>query len=43
VSTVRGVIALHRAAHVATPFNTHGMLHATVRADGKVTIEVWKP
>jgi beta-aspartyl-peptidase (threonine type) len=38
-----GVIALDRQGHVATPFNTHGMLHATVRADGKISIEVFKP
>src|SRR5262249_20831216 len=38
-----GVIALDRAGHVATPFNTNGMMHATVRADGKIAIEVWKP
>ena len=38
-----GVIALDRAGHVATPFNTNGMMHAIVRADGKVAIEVWKP
>jgi beta-aspartyl-peptidase (threonine type) len=38
-----GVIALDRQGHVATPFNTDGMIHATVRADGKIAIEVWKP
>ncbi len=38
-----GVIALDRQGHVATPFNTNGMLHAIVRADGKIAIEVWKP
>ena len=38
-----GVIALDRAGHVATPFNTHGMMHGVVRADGKITIETFKP
>jgi len=38
-----GVIALDRQGHVATPFNTNGMLHAIVRADGKITIETYKP
>jgi len=38
-----GVIALDRQGHVATPFNTNGMMHAILRGDGKITIEVWKP
>jgi len=38
-----GVIALDREGHVATPFNTDGMMHAIVRADGKITIETFKP
>jgi len=38
-----GVIALDRQGHVATPFNTNGMLHAIVRSDGKITIETFKP
>ena len=38
-----GVIALDRQGHVATPFNTNGMIHAIVRADGKISIEVFKP
>jgi beta-aspartyl-peptidase (threonine type) len=38
-----GVIALDRAGHVATPFNTHGMMHGVVRSDGKITIETFKP
>ena len=38
-----GVIALDRQGHVATPFNTNGMIHAIVRADGKITIETFKP
>jgi L-asparaginase / beta-aspartyl-peptidase len=38
-----GVIAVDREGHVATPFNTNGMLHAIVRADGKITIETYKP
>jgi len=38
-----GVIALDREGHVATPFNTNGMLHAIVRSDGRITIETFKP
>jgi L-asparaginase / beta-aspartyl-peptidase len=38
-----GVIALDRQGHVATPFNTNGMLHAIVRADGKIATETFKP
>jgi L-asparaginase / beta-aspartyl-peptidase len=38
-----GVIALDRQGNVATPFNTNGMLHAIVRTDGKISIEVFKP
>jgi beta-aspartyl-peptidase (threonine type) len=38
-----GVIALDRQGHVATPFNTNGMMRAIVRGDGKITIEIWKP
>jgi len=38
-----GVIAVDRQGHVATPFNTHGMLHAVVRADGKISVETFKP
>ncbi len=38
-----GVIALDRQGHVATPFNTNGMMRGVVRAGGKITIEVWKP
>jgi beta-aspartyl-peptidase (threonine type) len=38
-----GVIALDRAGHVATPFNTHGMMHGVVRSDGNITIETFKP
>jgi beta-aspartyl-peptidase (threonine type) len=37
-----GVIALDRQGHVAMPFNSNGMMRGTVRADGKITIEVWK-
>lgn len=33
-----GVIALDRAGHVTTPFNTDGMLTGTVRADGEIKI-----
>jgi L-asparaginase / beta-aspartyl-peptidase len=35
-----GVIALDRQGHVATPFNTDGMMHGVIRADGKPTIQV---
>ena len=38
-----GIIALDRQGHVATPFNTNGMLHAIVRADGKISIDTFKP
>jgi beta-aspartyl-peptidase (threonine type) len=38
-----GVIALDREGHVATPFNTNGMMHAIVRSDGKITVETFKP
>ncbi len=37
-----GVIALDRQGHVATPFNTPGMIHGVVRSDGAITIEIWK-
>ncbi|HZP34605.1 MAG TPA: isoaspartyl peptidase/L-asparaginase [Candidatus Acidoferrales bacterium] len=36
-----GVIALDRNGNVATPFNTQGMMNATLRADGKITIQGW--
>src|SRR2546427_4512818 len=36
-----GVIALDQKGNVATPFNTNGMMTATVRADGKITIQGW--
>jgi beta-aspartyl-peptidase (threonine type) len=36
-----GVIALDPKGNVATPFNTDGMMTATVRADGKITIQGW--
>jgi L-asparaginase / beta-aspartyl-peptidase len=38
-----GVIALDRQGHVATPFNTNGMIHAALRGNGEITIEVYKP
>jgi beta-aspartyl-peptidase (threonine type) len=38
-----GVIALDRQGHIATPFNTHGMIHAIVRADGEISIETFRP
>ena len=36
-----GVIGLDRQGHVATPFNTNGMIRATVRADGQITIKIF--
>jgi L-asparaginase / beta-aspartyl-peptidase len=36
-----GVIALDQKGNVATPFNTNGMMTATVRAEGKITIQGW--
>lgn len=36
-----GVIALDRQGHVATPFNTEGMMTATVRSDGKILVQGW--
>ncbi len=38
-----GVIALDRQGHLATPFNTNGMIHAVLRGDGPIAIEVYKP
>jgi len=36
-----GVIALDPKGNVATPFNTEGMMTATVRPDGKITLLGW--
>jgi beta-aspartyl-peptidase (threonine type) len=36
-----GVIALDPKGNVATPFNTDGMMTATVRVDGKITLQGW--
>lgn len=36
-----GVIALDRGGHVATPFNTTGMMHGVVRGDGKIELSGW--
>ena len=36
-----GVIAVDQKGNVATPFNTNGMMTATVRAEGKITIRGW--
>ncbi|MBZ5610232.1 MAG: isoaspartyl peptidase/L-asparaginase [Acidobacteriia bacterium] len=36
-----GVIAMDRQGNVATPFNTAGMMTATVRADGVITLRGW--
>jgi L-asparaginase / beta-aspartyl-peptidase len=35
-----GIIGLDRQGHVATPFNTQGMIRATVRADGQITVKI---
>jgi beta-aspartyl-peptidase (threonine type) len=36
-----GVIALDRAGHVATPFNTTGMMTGVVRSDGQIKMAGW--
>lgn len=36
-----GVIALDRAGHVATPFNTTGMMNGVVRGDAKIELSGW--
>jgi L-asparaginase / beta-aspartyl-peptidase len=36
-----GVIALDQKGNVAMPFNTNGMMTATVRVDGKITMQGW--
>ena len=36
-----GVIALDRQGNVATPFNTAGMMTATVHSDGKIVLRGW--
>jgi len=36
-----GVIALDRQGHVATPFNTTGMMHGVVRSDGQIKLSGW--
>jgi L-asparaginase / beta-aspartyl-peptidase len=36
-----GVIALDQKGNIATPFNTEGMMTATVRAEGKITMQGW--
>jgi beta-aspartyl-peptidase (threonine type) len=36
-----GVIALDRQGNAATPFNTAGMMTATVHADGKIILKGW--
>ena len=36
-----GVIALDRKGSSSTPFNTPGMMTATVRADGTITLKGW--
>jgi L-asparaginase / beta-aspartyl-peptidase len=36
-----GVIAMDRQGNIATPFNTTGMMTATVREDGVITLQGW--
>ena len=36
-----GVIALDREGHVATPFNTNGMMNGVVRSDGRIQFSGW--
>jgi L-asparaginase / beta-aspartyl-peptidase len=36
-----GVIALDRAGHIATPFNTTGMMHGVVRSGGMIELSGW--
>ena len=36
-----GVIAMDRQGNIATPFNTTGMMTATVRSDGVITLKGW--
>jgi L-asparaginase / beta-aspartyl-peptidase len=36
-----GVIAVDRAGHIATPFNTTGMMHGVVRGDGRIELSGW--
>ena len=35
-----GIIGLDHQGHVATPFNTQGMIRATVRSDGQITVKI---
>jgi beta-aspartyl-peptidase (threonine type) len=36
-----GIIGIDRQGHIATPFNSNGMLRATVRSDGQITVKVF--
>jgi len=36
-----GVIAMDRQGHIAAPFNTAGMMTATVRSTGPITLKGW--
>ena len=36
-----GVIAMDRQGNIATPFNTTGMMTATVHADGVISLQGW--
>jgi L-asparaginase / beta-aspartyl-peptidase len=36
-----GVIGIDRQGNIATPFNSNGMLRATVRSDGQITVQVF--
>ncbi len=37
-----GIIAIDKGGNVTMPFNTEGMYRASINADGKVTIEIYK-
>jgi L-asparaginase / beta-aspartyl-peptidase len=36
-----GIIGIDRQGNIATPFNSNGMLRATVRSDGQITVNVF--
>jgi beta-aspartyl-peptidase (threonine type) len=38
-----GIIGLDRHGHVATVFNSNGMMRGVARADGTITIKIWNP
>jgi len=37
-----GVIAMDRAGHIATPFNTEGMYRASIDVDGRLTVNIYR-